>query len=230
MKKITEELFSLQDVKYRDFQLKLIPGIKKESMIGVRTPVLRSLAKKIYKERPEDAKAFLGELPHEYFDENQLHAFILSEQKDFNSCINYLEDFLPYINNWATCDQLSPKIFRKNHSSLLPYIQKWLDSNHTYTIRFAVGMLMQHFLEDDFSPEFLELAACASDSSSEYYVRMMVTWYFATALAKQYEAALPCIQKNRLDVWTHNKAIQKSLESFRIPDDHKEYLRTLKRK
>lgn len=223
---ITPHLFSLQDIAYRDFQAKLIPNIALDSVIGVRTPLLRSFAKELYKEGGEGLSDFLSSLPHKYFDENQLHAFLISEQKDFEACLVLLENFLPFIDNWATCDQLSPKVFKKNHEKLLPYIEKWLKSGETYTIRFAVGMLMQHFLDEDFNPDYLEKVA--SIRSKEYYVNMMLAWYFATALAKQYQAALPFIEQKKLDVWTHNKAIQKSIESYRISPEQKEYLRSLK--
>ena len=223
---ITSHLFSLQDIAYRDFQAKLIPNIALDSVIGVRTPLLRSFAKELYKECGEGLSDFLSSLPHKYFDENQLHAFLISEQKDFEACLALLENFLPFINNWATCDQLSPKVFKKNHEKLLPYIEKWLESGETYTIRFAVGMLMQHFLDEDFNPDYLEKVA--SIRSQEYYVNMMLAWYFATALAKQYQAALPFIEQKKLDVWAHNKAIQKSIESYRISPEQKEYLRSLK--
>ncbi|MCR4627576.1 MAG: DNA alkylation repair protein [Treponema sp.] len=228
---IRKELFSLQDIKYRDFQVKLIPGSSKETMIGVRTPLLKSFAKRLCKKENSDlCEKFLHSLPHKYFDENQLHAFIISEQKDFNICIKLVEDFLPYVDNWATCDQLSPKVFKKNKKELLPYIYRWLDSEsvHTYTVRFALGMLMHHFLDEDFLPEYLELACAASTRSEEYYIRMMVAWYFATALAKQWDASLPYIQKNRLDSWTHNKTIQKAVESFRITQEQKDLLKKLK--
>ena len=223
---ITSHLFSLQDVAYRDFQTKLIPNIALDSVIGVRTPILRYFAKELYKEDGEGVSDFLSALPHKYFDENQLHAFLISEQKDFEACLALLENFLPFIDNWATCDQLSPKVFKKNHEKLLPYIEKWLESGETYTIRFAVGMLMQHFLDEDFNPDYLEKVA--SIRSQEYYVNMMLAWYFATALAKQYQAALPFIEQKKLDVWAHNKAIQKSIESYRISPEQKEYLRSLK--
>ena len=169
---------------------------------------------------------FLSSLPHKYFDENQLHAFLISEQKDFDKCVSLLEEFLPYIDNWATCDQLSPKIFKKNREKLLPLIEKWLSSSKTYTIRFAVGMLMQHFLDSDFNPSYLEKVA--EIRSEEYYVNMMIAWYFATALAKQYEASLPYIERKKLAPWTHNKAIQKAIESYRITKEQKEYLKSLK--
>ena len=223
---ITLHLFSLQDTAYRDFQAKLIPNVAADSVIGVRTPLLRSFAKELCKTGGGGVNDFLSSLPHKYFDENQLHAFLISGQKDFENCISLLEQFLPFIDNWATCDQLSPKIFNKNHEKLLPYIEKWLKSTETYTIRFAIGMLMQHFLDEDFNPLFLEKVS--QIRSEEYYVNMMIAWYFATALAKQHESAVSYIEQKKLAPWTHNKAIQKSIESYRISPEQKEYLRGLK--
>ena len=224
MQEIQNFLFENQDMEYRDFQSKLIPNVDKSYFIGVRTPVLRKYAKELLK--TGDIGVFLNELPHEYFDENQLHAFILSGIKDFGECIAELEKFLPYINNWATCDQLSPKCFAKNKAELLKYINKWIKSDKTYTVRFAIGMLMSHFLDTDFDEKYLDTVAAVK--SEEYYINMMIAWYFATALAKQYESTLPYIENKALDKWTHNKAIQKAVESYRITDEHKKYLRTLK--
>ena len=221
---IRDELFRLQDQGYRDFQIKLIPGTCPESMIGVRTPALRKYAKEL--SRRTDIEDFLTELPHDYFDENQLHAFIISEIKDFDRCLWEVERFLPYVNNWATCDQMSPKVFKKHRPELLPHITEWIGSEETYTIRFGIGMLMQHYLDDAFAPEYPEMVAGVV--SEEYYVNMMRAWYFATALAKQYENVIPFLQQHRLDPWTHNKAIQKSVESYRITGEQKEYLRTLR--
>ncbi len=221
---IRQKLFDLQDVKYRDFQVKLIPDYTKEIMIGVRTPALRSLAKDFFCTGNYDV--FLQELPHQFFDENQLHAFIISLIKDFDVCINEVERFLPYVDNWATCDQLSPKIFKKNNQKLLPYIQKWIQSGKTFTVRFAIGMLMQLFLDKDFKIEYANMV-CAVQSS-EYYVNMMRAWYFATALAKQYESVISFLTEQKMDVWTHNKTIQKAIESYRITSEQKDYLKTLK--
>ncbi|MBR6473669.1 MAG: DNA alkylation repair protein [Firmicutes bacterium] len=221
---IRKELLAHQDIKYRDFQAKLIPGKTADVMIGIRTPELRKLAKEIAK-RP-DIDEYLSDLPHEYFDEDQLHAFIISVIKDYDKCMAEVCRFLPYVDNWATCDQMSPKVFKKHRPELLGKIKEWIGSDETYTIRFGIGMLMEHFLDEDFKPEYLEMAA--SVRSEEYYVNMMTAWYFATALAKQYEAALPYIENKRLDKWTHNKAIQKSIESYRITPEQKDYLRTLK--
>ena len=221
---IRDELFKMQDIEYRDFNSKLIPTVKKEDMIGVRTPELRKYAKKLLKE--EGVEDFLHSLPHKYFDENQLHAFIISEIKDFKFCIDELINFLPYLDNWATCDQLSPKIFKKHRNDLLPHIYEWLKSDKTYTVRFGIGMLMEHFLDEDFKSEYPEMVAAVR--SEEYYINMMTAWYFATALAKQYENILPFIEGNKLDTWTHNKTIQKAIESNRINAEQKNYLKGLK--
>ena len=229
---ITARLFELQDTKYRDFQAKLIPNITPDSVIGVRTPALKAFAKELHKAAARDEKTalavsdFLSSLPHKYFDQNQLHAFLINEEKDFEKCISRVEAFLPYVDNWATCDQASTRAFTKHKSELLPHIVRWIKSDHTYTVRFAIGKLMQLFLDEDFKPEYLEIVAAVR--SDEYYINMMIAWYFATALAKQYEATLPYIEKNRLEKWTHNKAIQKAIESYRITDEQKAYLRTLK--
>ena len=223
---IRKELFGLQDSKYRDFQSKLIPDIGPETMIGVRTPQLRKLAADLGKR--EDIGVFLDDLPHRYFDENQLHAFIISGIRDFGKCISEVERFLPYVDNWATCDQMSPKVFRKHRPELLEHIRVWIRSNRTYTVRFATGMLMEHFLEEDFEPEYPDMVS--QIRSDEYYVNMMTAWYFATALAKQYDRILPYLQENRLDPWTHNKTIQKAVESYRITPEQKTYLRSLRRR
>lgn len=222
--KIVSDLFKMRDENYRDFQRKLIPNIEADSIIGVRTPDLRNYAKKLAKS--EAATSFLRELPHRYFDENQLHAFIISEIKDFDRCIAEINRFLPYVDNWATCDQSSPKVFGKHHSELIAQIREWIKSDRTYTVRFGIGKLMQNFLDDDFSPEYPEMVA--NIRSDEYYVNMMIAWYFATALAKQYDKTLPFIEGRRLDAWTHNKAIQKAIESYRITPEQKEYLKSLK--
>ena len=221
---IRKELFALRDEGYRAFQSKLIPTVAPGRMIGVRTPELRRFAKELF--RSGAAEDFLLELPHAYFDEDQLHAFLLSEEKDFSRCLEGVSRFLPYIDNWATCDQLSPRVFSRRRRELLAPIRSWIASGETYSVRFGVGMLMQHFLDADFDPSFPETVAAIR--SEEYYVRMMVAWYFATALAKQYDAVLPFLKKRRLDRWTHNKAIAKACESRRISPEQKEYLRSLK--
>ena len=221
---IREKLYDRQDLKYRDFQAKLIPGMEPEKMIGVRTPDLRKIAKQMVKR--EDIGEFLENLPHEFFDENQAHAFVISELKDYGRCVHEVERFLPFVDNWATCDQMSPKVFKKHRPELLDSIKEWIRSEHTYTVRFAVGMLMQHYLDEDFDPAYPEMVA--EVQSEEYYIRMMIAWYFATALAKQYEAVLPYIEERRLEPWTHNKTIQKAVESYRITPEQKEYLKSLK--
>ena len=221
---IRETLLSLQDGEFAAFQARLLPNIAPERIIGVRTPELRKLAKQL--RGSSDGEAFLKALPHEFFEENNLHAFLLCETKDFERCVQAVEEFLPYVDNWATCDQLRPKAFARNKQALLPHIRSWLDSDREYTRRFGIGMLMSHFLDEDFREEYLSLVS--DIRSEEYYVNMMIAWYFATALAKQYEAALPYLENRRLAPWVHNKAIQKALESFRVSDEHKNYLRTLK--
>lgn len=224
LNEIRSELFKMQDMDYRDFNSKLIPTVDKESMIGIRTPDLRKYAKQLGKS--SDVIEFLQTLPHKYFDENQLHTFIISEIKDFKNCIDEINRFLPYIDNWATCDQLSPKVFKKHHNELSEYIKDWLKSDKVYTLRFGIGMLMEHFLDEDFDILYPEMVS--KIRSGEYYINMMIAWYFATALAKQYESIIPFIENNSLDIWTHNKAIQKAVESLRISDEKKEYLKSLK--
>ncbi len=224
MTEIQKRLFELQDEKYRDFQVKLIPTVDPASVIGVRTPELRKLAKELSKR--DDIDSFLDKLPHDHFDENQLHAFILSGMKDYSKCMAGVCKFLPYVDNWATCDQMSPKVFGKNKGDLLVHIREWLRSDETYTIRFAAGMLMEHFLGDDYDVEYPGMVAAIR--SDEYYVNMMRAWYFATALAKQYDSAVRFIEEKKLDKWTHNKAIQKSVESYRITPEQKVYLKSLK--
>ena len=214
----------MQDTEYRDFQSKLIPTVKDEKIIGVRTPELRQLANEL--SRRDDIDDFLRAVEHQYFDENQLHAFVISNLKDFDKCINEVEDFLPYVDNWATCDQMSPKVFKKHKKELLTHVNKWLKSKKTYTVRFGIGMLMEHFLDDDFKLKYAE--KISKIRSDEYYVNMMIAWYFATALAKQYESVLPFIENRTLEPWTHNKAIQKAVESRRISPEQKQYLKSLK--
>jgi len=224
--RIRESLFAQQDIAYRDFHSKLMPGIDIEKIIGIRTPQLRKLAKEFAKDAEIDD--FLSSLPHQYYDENNLHGFIISEIKDYDHTIDEIDRLLPYIDNWATCDLIRPKSFNKNHSKLIKDIRRWMKSSRTYTIRFGIEMLMTHFLDEDFRPEYLEWVAAIRND--EYYVKMMVAWYFATALAKQYESTLPIIEQKRLATWTHNKTIQKAIESFRITDEQKEYLKGLRRK
>lgn len=226
VEEIRKQLFEFQDVKYKDFQKNLIPTVDPESIIGVRTPELRKYAKQLVKENKTDE--FLSDLPHKYFDENQLHAFILSELKDYEKCVEEVCRFLPYVDNWATCDQMSPNVFKKHRTELVEYIKQWLESDKTYTVRFAIGMLMQHYLDDEFDIGYAEMVQ--EVKSEEYYINMMIAWYFATALAKQYDNILPILEQNRLDVWTHNKVIQKAVESYRIMPEQKAYLKSLKRK
>ncbi|AET69700.1 putative DNA alkylation repair enzyme [Desulfosporosinus orientis DSM 765] len=221
---VRRRLFELQDLKYKEFACKLMPTVSPETVIGVRTPDLRKLAREFSK-RPEAAE-FLKILPHGYYEENNLHGFLIETIKDYEAAVAAVDEFLPYIDNWATCDLISPKIFKKHLSELYEKIKVWLISDRTYTVRFGIGMLMSFYLNDAFRPEFLEVVA--GIRSEEYYVNMMIAWYFATALAKQYEATVPYIQEQRLEKWTHNKAIQKAVESYRISDEAKAYLRTLK--
>lgn len=224
MNNIQKKLFQLQDVGYGDFHSKLMPNIPREKIIGIRVPVLRRFVKELSKAEKED---FLQQLPHTYYEENNLHGLIIMESRDYGSCIGELERFLPYIDNWATCDMLRPKILRKHLSELLEKIYQWLDSEDIYTVRLAIGFLMSFYLDDEVYQRAY-LAKVAEVSSQEYYVRMMVAWYFATALAKQYQDALPYMQKGRLEEWTRRKAIQKALESRRVSPEHKEYLRSLR--
>lgn len=222
---IQEKLFALQDRGYAEFQSKLTPGIPRETFIGVRVPQMRRLAKS-YISNPE-CKVFLETLPHLYYDENMLHGLVLSEMKDYDACMKAVELFLPYVDNWAVCDTICPKVFQKHKAQLLIKIKEWAASEHVYTCRFGLGMLMRHFLDEDYSSEYLQIVA---DVHSEaYYVNMMIAWFFATALAKQWDTAILCITENRLDQWVHNKAIQKARESDRITAEQKEYLKGLKR-
>lgn len=221
---IQQELFANRDEKYGSFQATLLPTIDQDSVIGVRTPTLRAFAKTLYNQN--DFSSFVNDLPHTYFDENQLHAFLISQIKDFDLCIEETNRFLPFVDNWATCDQMSPKIFKKHKKELLEQIKIWISSNKTYTVRFAIGMLMKYFLDEDFSLEYPKMILPVR--AEDYYVKMMIAWYFATALAKQYDSILHFFENKKLDKWTHNKAIQKALESYRISNDRKQYLRTLK--
>lgn len=220
-KELIEKLFSLQDEKYRQMQVKLLPNVSPERIIGVRTPQLRAMAKQM-----TAGETFLRELPHTYFEEDQIHAFLLSAGKDFEETAAGVDQFLPYVNNWATCDQMAPKVFKKNHSALLPYIEKWIFSSDTYAVRFGIKMLMDHFLEADFSVRYPQMVA--SVKNEDYYIRMMVAWYFATALAKQYDVIFPFLETFQLEKRTHNKAIQKGIESFRITPEQKEQLKKLR--
>ena len=224
MQEIVDLLFSKQDIKYRDFQAPLFPGVEKDRFIGVRTPELKKLAKELF--GSETTNQFIETLPHRYFDENQLHAFIISSIKDYQTCLNKVERFLPYVDNWGTCDQLSPKVFAKHKDESIVPIKKWLKSKHTYTVRFAIGMLMQHYLDESFKEEYMSLIAAIK--TEEYYINMMIAWYFATALAKKWDIAIKYIENNKLSPWVHNKTIQKAVESYRITDEQKSYLKSLK--
>ncbi len=217
-------LFSMADKKYRDFQSGLMPTVPKEKIIGIRTPVLRKFAKE-FSETPQ-AEEFLKNLPHYYYEENNLHAFLLEFITDYEKAAEKVTEFLPFVDNWATCDSMSPKIFRKHKAELPEQIEKWLLTEDTYSVRFGIKMLMEHFLGEDFRPEYAERVA--EIRSEEYYIRMMQAWYFATALAKNYDEVLPFIRERKLERWTHNKAIQKAVESYRITDEQKAYLRKFK--
>ena len=221
---VQTRLFELQDLKYRDFHAKLMPTVNKEKIIGVRTPALRVFAKKYGK--TDEAKEYLQMLPHQYYEENNLHGLLIEQIKDYDTCLEELERFLPYIDNWATCDLLAVKIVKKHLDLFIKEVYHWMESEHTYTIRFGINMLMRYYLEDAFQMEYPEKVA--QIRSEEYYVNMMRAWYFATALAKQYDKILPFVEKQKLDVWTHNKTIQKAIESYRITPEQKEYLRGLK--
>ena len=219
---IQEKLFSLHDEKYAAFSAKLIPTVEADRFIGVRSPQLRALAKDL----KNNASEFLGELPHRYHEENMLHAYLLCIARDYATIVEETERFLPYIDNWAVCDSLAPRAFARHKAELLPRIREWMASEHEYTVRFGIGTLMRHYLDADFRPE--DLWRVAAIDREEYYIRMMQAWYFATALAKQYDAIIPYIEQKKLDPWTHSKAIQKAIESYRITPEQKEYLRTFR--
>lgn len=221
---IEAELFSHRDEEYAKFQAKLTPGVSEAEIIGVRTPILRQMAKKWAKRA--DVGAFLDELPHRYYDENNLHGFIISEEKNYAAALDRVDRFLPFVNNWATCDLLSPKAFGKNRVLLKKEIPRWVADEKPFTVRFGIEMSMSHFLDEDFDESLLALVA--SVSREEYYVKMMVAWYFATALAKQWKAAVPYLENRVLERWTHNKTVQKAVESFRITEEEKAFLKKLK--
>ena len=224
MTELQKKLFEMQDLKYRDFHSKLMPTVDKEKIIGVRTPELRKFAKSYVK--TEECVKFLKELPHKYYEEDNLHGFIVEGIRDFNDTIMAVDKFLPYVDNWATCDMMTPKCFKKNLPQLLEYVEVWIKSEHTYTVRFAIGMLMKFYLDDEFKLDYFSMIEAVE--TEEYYVKMMIAWYFATALAKQYDVAIKVIEEKRLDIWTHNKTIQKAIESYRITADQKAYLKELK--
>ncbi len=221
---LIDKLFKLKDDKYKEFQSRLVPNISPDTIIGIRTPDLRNIAKEVFVS--DERESFLNDLPHKYYEENLIHFFVISMIKDFDECIKEVEKFLPYVDCWPVSDQASPKCFKKNHDKLLSYIKKWIKSKHIYTIRFGIRMLMNEYLDDDFKEEYLNMVA--SIKGDDYYLKMMVAWYFATALAKRYEETIPYFEKHVLDEWVHKKAIQKAIESFRVTDEHKKYLVTLK--
>ena len=223
--KVLDKLFEVQDKEYAKFQAKLTPGIEEENVIGVRLPLARKLAKEYIKD--EESKTFLKTLPHKYYDENILHGMLVSEIKDYDTCIEEIDRFLPYVDNWAVCDTMIPKVLKKNKQDLLKRIKKWSKSKEVYTCRFGIKMLMSFYLDEDFKEEYLEIPA--SIHSDEYYINMMIAWFFATALAKKWNETIKYLENNKLDVWVHNKTIQKARESYRITDDQKEYLKSLKR-
>ena len=217
-------LVEVKDDAYREFQAKLVPNIPKETILGVRTPEMRKIAKEVFESAERDA--FLNDLPHKYYEENLIHIFVLAMIRDFDECVRRVEAFLPYVDCWPASDQATPKSFRKNHEKLLPYIEKWIASDHVYTARFGLRMLMNEFLDADFKEEYLALAA--SKQGEDYYLKMMIAWFFATALAKRYDETVPYLEQHRLDEWVHKKAIRKAIESFRVSDAHKEYLKRLR--
>ena len=223
---IQETLLSMADSDYKKFQSKLIPNIAPDEIIGVRMPQLKTFAKNLH--NTNDADSFLSNLPHRYYDENNLHAFLIAKIKDFNKCIEQIELFLPFVDNWATCDSLRPVCFKNNTGKLLTHIYRWINSEHTYTVRFGIEMLMLYYLDDNFDEKYLQTVAKVK--SDEYYINMMICWYFATALAKQYKSALPYLENNILPIQLHNKTIQKAVESYRITPEQKAYLKSLRRK
>ena len=219
-----DRLMEVKDDTYREFQTKLVPNVPPETILGVRTPEMRKIAKEVF-ESPE-REAFLNDLPHKYYEENLIHFFVISMIKDFDTCVNAVETFLPYVDCWPVSDQATPKAFLKNHEKLLPYIRKWIASDHVYTARFGIRMLMNEFLGNDFREEYPKLVA--DKKGDDYYLKMMIAWYFATALAKKYDETIPYFEEHRLDEWVHKKAIQKAIESYRVSEEHKEYLRSLR--
>ena len=221
---VYERLAACRNEEYRDFQSRLVPNVPKETILGVRTPDMRKIAKEI--KGTAEAESFLIQLPHRYYEENLVHFFLIALIRDFDECAKAVESFLPYVDCWPVCDQSSPKVFAKNHQKLLPLIRKWISSEHVYTARFGIRMLMNEFLGEDFKPEYLEWVATVN--GEDYYIKMMVAWYFATALAKKYDESIVYIEEHRLEPWTHKKAIQKAIESFRVSDAHKEYLKSLR--
>lgn len=225
-KYVQKSLFALADKEYKIFHSKLMPTVNPDLIIGVRVPELRKFAKTFGK--TEYAAEFINILPHKYYEENNLHGFLIEQIRDFDACIEALDKFLPYVDNWATCDMISPKALGKKTDCLLSKINEWIKSDKTYTVRYGIGMLMQHFLDENFEREYLDLVS--GINSEEYYINMMIAWFFATALAKQWESTLPYIENKILDNWVHNKTIQKAVESNHISTEQKAYLKTLKTK
>ena len=211
----------MAEEEYKEFSSKLMPTVEKSKIIGIRTPILRKYAKSL-----NEYEDFLNELPHEYFEENNLHAFLIEREQNFDKCIEKINIFLPYVDNWATCDSMRPKVLKKEPEKLLKHIKRWLISKDVYAVRYGINLLMTFYLDDNFDGKYLEMVSAVK--SDQYYINMMRAWYFATALAKQYEHTLPYIENKKLDVWTHNKTIQKAIESLRITDQQKKYLKTLK--
>ena len=224
MNELQSKLFALQDLKYRDFHSKLLPDIEKETIIGIRTPVLRKFAKEFA--GTKEAETFLQELPHWYYEENNLHMMLITGISDYERCLAEIERFLPYINNWATCDFPVPKCFAKHKTELLEPVKRWISSDRTYTIRYGIGILMNLYLDEDFKPEYASLVTAVQ--SDEYYVNMMIAWYLATALAKQWDTIIPYLEQRKLSAWVHRKTIQKAVESYRITDEQKVYLKSLR--
>lgn len=222
---LIETLFENQDIKYGDFNSKLAPTLKREDIIGVRVPILRKIAKEFNK---EEHMEFMHTLPHRYFEENMVHCLLITQIKNYDECIEELNRFLPYVDNWAVCDTMSNKMLKKHRDKLLKEILVWIQCSHPYTVRFGIDMLMTHYLDEEFKEEYLELVS--NIKREDYYVNMMIAWYFATALTKQWDCTIQVLERNQLDVWCHNKTIQKAVESFRITNEQKEYLKTLKRK
>ncbi|MCF0221909.1 MAG: DNA alkylation repair protein [Fibrobacter sp.] len=251
---LVKNLFENQDLKYREFHTALVPGIPHDTYIGVRVPILRKLAREFFcTAGPGELSRFLDSLPHRYFEENHIHAMLVEMMGDFDECLARTEQFMPYINNWAICDGKKPRALLKKPDVFLGKTAGWVKSDHPYVVRFGINMLMEFFLDERYSPKCLKWVAAVDTAkfrnlpdgslnprvsavtpagvplaNPEYYVQMEVAWYFATALAKQWEDAFPYIECCKLDPWTHNKTIQKSIESFRIPDERKAVLRKLK--
>lgn len=221
---VYDSLIKVKDDEYKEFQAKLVPNIDPSTIIGVRTPQMRAIAKEVFGSKDRDE--FLNDLPHKYYEENLVHFFVISMIKDFDETVHRVEEFLPFVDCWPVSDQATPKSFKKNHEKLLPYVKKWIASDEVYTARFGIRMLMNEYLADDFKEEYLELVA--SKRGDDYYLKMMVAWYFATALAKRYDESVRYIEEHRLDEWVHKKAIQKAVESFRVSDEHKEYLKSFR--